>query len=75
VTSFTGFKITGTYFSGAGPFAAGIGIYTGGFTPGISLAPNQILGNAYNLPVPAPLPMLGIGAALGWSPPPVQGAF
>jgi len=67
VSSFTGFTIKGQFFSGAGPFAAGIGIYTGGFTPG--LAPNQILGNAYNLPVPAPLPLLGIGAALGWSRP------
>ena len=65
ITSFTGFTITGEFLSGAGPFAAGLGIYTGGFSPGA--APNRILGNAYNLPVPAPMPLLGIGAALGWS--------
>jgi hypothetical protein len=65
ITSFTGFKIKGTFFSGSGPFAAGLGIYSGAFTPGE--APSQILGNAYNVPIPAPLPLLGIGAALGWS--------
>jgi hypothetical protein len=65
ITSFTGFKITGQFFSGGGPFALGLGIYPGAFTPGA--APNQILGNAFNIPVPAPMPLLGIGAALGWS--------
>lgn len=64
ISSFTGFKIKGQFFSGAGPFAAGLGIYTNGVVAG---APNQILGNAYNLPVPGPMPLLGIGAALGWS--------
>jgi hypothetical protein len=63
ITSFTGFKITGTFFSGSGPFAAGLGI----FNNSVSGAPDQILGNAYNVPAPAPLPLLGIGAALGWS--------
>jgi len=65
ITSFTGFKITGQFFSGGGPFALGLGIYPGAFTP--NAAPSQILGNAFNIPVPAPMPLLGIGAALGWS--------
>jgi hypothetical protein len=65
ITSFTGFKITGQFFSGGGPFALGLGIYPGAFSPGA--APSQILGNAYNIPVPGPMPLLGIGAALGWS--------
>ena len=64
ITSFTGFKITGQFFSGGGPFALGLGIYPGAFTPG---APSTVLGNAYNIPVPGPMPLLGIGAALGWS--------
>lgn len=64
ITSFTGFKIRGT-FTGSGPFAAGLGIYAGAYTPGA--APSTILGNAYNIPAPAPLPLLGAGAAFGWS--------
>jgi len=64
ISSFTGFKIKGQLFSGASPFAAGLGIYTGSVVSG---APKQILGNAYNIPVAGPLPLLGISAALGWS--------
>lgn len=64
ITSFTGFKIRGT-FTGSGPFAAGLGIYAGAYSPGA--APSTILGNAYNIPAPAPLPLLGAGAAFGWS--------
>ncbi len=63
VTSFTGFTILDALFSGTGPFAAGIGMDIGEFTPGTSLALNGIIGNAYNLRVPA------------LQPPPVQGAF
>jgi len=64
VSSFTGFKIQGEIIRGSGPFSAGIGIFDA-FTG--NEIPNKILGNAYTIAAPAPLPLLGIGAALGWS--------
>ena len=64
ITSFTGFKIRGT-FTGSGPFAAGLGIFSS--NDPATQPPNLILGNAFNIPAPGPLPVLGAGAAFGWS--------
>lgn len=65
ITSFTAFSIRGT-FTGSGPFAAGLGIYDS-TTDTTTQPPDLILGNAFNLAAPGPLPVLGAGAAFGWS--------
>ena len=69
VSSITKLRILGTVsgYTGPGAFAAGIGINTSRTSP---YTPSVIYGNAftYGLPdVPGPLPIVGAGAAFGWS--------
>ena len=66
VTSFTSARITGKLkpTSSPGAFSAGLGIFT--TNNPFSQAPNIIYGNAFNA-VPGPLPIVGAGAAFGWS--------
>lgn len=65
VTSFTSARITGLLKSTSSPgaFSAGLGIFT--TNNPATQSPNLIYGNAFN--VPGPLPIVGAGAAFGWS--------
>ncbi|MEB3320912.1 MAG: hypothetical protein VKI63_08240 [Cyanobium sp.] len=65
VTDFTGARITGKLKSTSSPgsFSAGLGIFT--TNDPATQAPNFVYGNAFN--VPGPLPIVGAGAAFGWS--------
>jgi hypothetical protein len=68
VTSFTSAKIVGRLAASttsAPTFSAGLGIFT--TNNPATQPPNIIFGNAYNLAAPGPLPVLGAGAAFGWS--------
>lgn len=69
VTEFKSAKIRGKLFSATGItsqpiFSAGLGIFS---TNPTTQAPNAIYGNAFNTPVPGPLPVVGAGAAFGFS--------
>ncbi|QPN63196.1 hypothetical protein [Synechococcus sp. CBW1004] len=68
ITSFTGAKIRGTFsgsssnFSG---FSAGLALFDSDPNMGM-VTPSTVYGNAFNA-VPGPLPIVGAGAAFGWS--------
>jgi hypothetical protein len=68
ITDFTGAKIRGTYSGSTNDisaFSAGLALFDS--DPATVLAaPNLIYGNAFNA-VPGPLPIVGAGAAFGWS--------
>jgi len=67
VTSFTGAKIRGTFLgstTGFSGFSAGLAVFPT-FTG--TEAPTTIYGNAFNVPVPGPLPLFGAAASFGWS--------
>jgi hypothetical protein len=69
VTEFTGAKIRGTFLgstNGFSGFSAGLADFGTTFT-GNNQAPTTIYGNAFNVPVPGPLPLFGAAAAFGWS--------
>jgi hypothetical protein len=68
VESFTSARIVGKLTGASNPasiaFSAGLGIFTTN-SPS-SGVPNLVYGNAFNA-VPGPLPVVGAGAAFGWS--------
>jgi hypothetical protein len=69
VSSFTGAKIRGTFGGSSNSvtaFSAGLAQFASSpfITP---QAPSAIYGNAFNVPTPGPLPVLGAGAAFGMS--------
>jgi hypothetical protein len=71
VTQFNSAMIRGKLLGATGPtsqptLSAGLGIFTTN-TPPSSGPPNIIYGNAYNTRVPGPLPLVGVGAAFGFS--------
>jgi len=70
VTEFRSAKLRGklsgaTGFTSQPAFSAGIGIFS--TNNPATQAPNIIYGNAFNTTVPGPLPVLGAGAAFGFS--------
>jgi hypothetical protein len=71
VTEFRSAKIRGKLLGATGTtsqpaLSAGLGIFSTG-TPPTTQAPNIIYGNAFNTRVPGPLPLVGVGAAFGFS--------
>lgn len=69
ITSFTGAKIRGTFngsTNGVTAFSAGLALFDSDPNSG-GVSPTTIYGNAFNNPVPGPLPIVGAGAAFGWS--------
>ncbi len=67
ITSFTGAKIRGIFggsSNSVNAFSAGLARFAG---DPFTTSPTAIYGNAFNVPVPGPLPIVGAGAAFGWS--------
>jgi hypothetical protein len=67
VTSFTGAKIRGTFSSSSNlvdSFSVGLAQFGSSFPT--AEQPTAVFGNAFNA-VPGPLPIIGAGAAFGWS--------